>query len=218
MLRKITLADGTETFLNEELQVCYHSQAGVIAEAMEKYVVPCKIPELAKRGELQLLDVGFGLGYHAALAIQHAQEHNPQCAITVVGLEKDRKILQHIVGMPFPIPSYTQFKRLRPPTFAFQEKNVHVQVLLGDARKRVQELAAEHFDAVFFDPFPPEKTPELWEVAFLQDVARVMKRAAVLATYSGAPLVRERLAAAGFFWDETKGEWGRRGTMAGKWG
>ncbi|MDP3640233.1 MAG: MnmC family methyltransferase [Nanoarchaeota archaeon] len=218
MLRKITLADGTQTFLNEELQVCYHSQAGVITEAMEKYVVPCKIPELAKCSELRLLDIGFGLGYHAAMAIHQALEHNPQCAITVVGLEKDRKILQHIAGMPFPIPFYTQFKRLVPPTFTFQEKKVHVQVLLGDARKRVKELSAEHFDAVFFDPFPPEKTPELWEVPFLQEVRRVMKKEAVLATYSCAPAVRERLAGAGFFWDETKGERGRRGTMAGKWG
>ncbi len=217
MLRKITLADGTQTFLNEELQVCYHSQAGAVAEAMEKYVVPCNIRELAKRGELRLLDIGFGLGYNAAMAIHHALEQNPQCAISVVGLEKDTRILQQIAAMQFPIPSYTHFKRLIPPTFAFQEKSVKVQILLGDARKRITELSAEHFDAIFFDPFPPEKTPELWEVPFLQDVCRVMKKSAVLATYSCAPLVRERLAAAGFFWDETKGERGRRGTVGRRW-
>lgn len=218
MLRKIALRDGTETFLNEAIGCSYHSQAGIVAEALQRYVLPCQITELAQQDELHILDVGFGLGCNAAIAIDAAVKQNPNCRIFVVGLEIDEEILLKIPEMELPCSFYRQVKRLQPPLFAVHEGNVRMHILVGDARLRITELAADFFDAVFFDPFPPDKTPELWQTTFLQEIWRVLKETGTFATYVCDPKVREHLAAAGFLWDERLMP-GRRGpgTTARKW-
>lgn len=202
MLQKITLADGTETFLNEAIGCSYHSQAGIVAEALQRYVLPCRIGELAKQGEMHILDVGFGLGCNAAIAIERALEQNPNCRIFVIGLEIDEAILQKIPEMELPCSFYGHVKRLQSPTFVLQEGKVRMHVLVGDARQRIKELLADSFDAVFFDPFPPDKTPELWQTPFLQEIWRVLKETGTFATYACDPNVRKNLAEAGFLWDE----------------
>lgn len=202
MLRKIALRDGTETFLNETIGCTYHSPAGIVLEALQRYVLPCQIEELAKQGELHILDVGFGLGCNAAIAIEQALQQHPQCRIAVVGLEMDMEILQKIAEMELPCSFYQHVKKLMPPAFALQQGNITIKVLVGDARQRIKELTANSFDAIFFDPFPPDKTPELWQTPFLQEIWRVLKETGTFATYACDPNVRKNLAEAGFLWDE----------------
>ena len=95
-LKKIITADNTETFLNETIGESYHSQTGAVEEAYKKYVIPCKIKELAQIGNIKILDVCFGMGYNSAMAISSALEENPDCHIEVYGLEKDLEIIQKI--------------------------------------------------------------------------------------------------------------------------
>lgn len=215
---KILTADNTETFLNEQIGESYHSQTGAVEEALKKYAVPCKIKELAKQGQLRILDVCFGLGYNSAMAVSVALEENPHCTIEVIGLEYDPLILEKIQEVNPPIPFFSQYKRLTPQATEFKEGKVMIKVILGDARETVKQLAAEYFDAIFFDPFSPKTAPEMWQEQFFKEMWRVMKSSAILATYSCARMARDNMSKAGLMYDDGPIV-GRRGpgTIATKW-
>lgn len=218
MLKKIITADNSESFMNEEVGESYHSHTGAVEEALKKYAIPCKIKELAKTGKITLLDVCFGMGYNSAMAISVALEENPECEIEVVGLEYDANIISLIQEVNPPISFFAQYKKLTPQKLEFKEGKVSVKIILGDARETCKELPADHFDAVFFDPFSPKTAPEMWQIPFFEQIYRVMKSSAILATYSCARMARENMSKAGLLYDDGP-IIGRRGpgTIATKW-
>tara|TARA_Y100000310_G_scaffold295322_1_gene326548 strand:+ start:202 stop:867 length:666 start_codon:yes stop_codon:yes gene_type:complete len=218
-LRKTNTADNTETFVNEEVGESYHSFTGAVEEALKKYAIPCKISTISKeKGEISILDVCFGLGYNSAMAIDLALKENPGCKIEIIGLEYDPEIIQKIQEVNPPIKFFQHYKNLTPKELEFQEGNVKVKLLLGDAKKTVKQLKNDHFDAIFFDPFSPKTAPEMWQVPFFKEMTRVLKKKSILATYSCARIVRENMAQAGLFYYDGPIV-GRRGpgTIATKW-
>ncbi len=217
-LSRIITADNTESFLNTKVGESYHSQTGAVEEALKKYAIPCKIREKAKTGTLTILDMFFGLGYNSAMAISEALAENPSCEINVVGLELDREILAKIQEVTPPIPFFIHYKKLTPESLSLQEGRVTVSVLLGDARETIKNLPDNNFDAVFFDPFSPKTSPEMWGAELFKEVCRVLKHDGLMSTYSCARLARENMAAAGLVYDDGPTV-GRRGpgTVAIKW-
>ncbi|OGY49372.1 MAG: hypothetical protein A3D39_03490 [Candidatus Buchananbacteria bacterium RIFCSPHIGHO2_02_FULL_39_17] len=201
-LKKIITADNTESFLNEEVQESYHSHSGAVEEAYKKYVIPCKIKELAKTGELKILDVCFGIGYNSAAAISAALEENPNCQIEVIGLELDPDIINKIQELSPPIPFYQHYKQLSANTLQFTKDNVTVKILLGDAHQTSTTLQDNYFDAIFFDPFSPKTHPHMWTTSLFAEMYRVIKEHAILATYSCARVVRDNMKEAGFIYDD----------------
>ena len=217
-MKKIITADNSESFLNEAVGESYHSHTGGVEEALKKYAVPCKIRELAKTGKVRILDVCFGMGYNSAMAISVALEENPDCEVEVIGLEYDPVIISKIQEVNPSIPFFTQYKRLTPFTLEFKEGKVSVKVILGDAREECKNLPENHFDAIFFDPFSPKTSPEMWQEQFFTEMYRVMKNSAILATYSCARMARDNMSKAGLLYDDGP-ILGRRGpgTIATKW-
>ena len=110
------------------------------------------------------------------------------------------------------------YKRLGLGKLEFKEGKVLVKVLLGDAAEMVKGLEDDYFDAVFFDPFSPKTSPEMWSVELFKEMYRVMKDSGILATYSCARIVRENMSEAGLVYDDGPIV-GRRGpgTVAWKW-
>ena len=226
MYTKIITADNTETFLNEQVQETYHSQTGAVEEALKKYAIPCKIRELARKikegksktSTITILDVCSGLGYNSAMAISEALEEYSQCPIDVTCLEFDPQIIQKIQEVNPPISFFKYYKRLTPKNLSFKEGNVSVKVILGDARETSKQLPENYFDALFFDPFSPKTSPEMWQQPFFKEMFRVLKPEGILATFSCARMVRENMATAGLMYDDGPIV-GRRGqgTIATKW-
>jgi len=217
-MQKCTTADGSETFLNEEIQETYHSHTGAVEEALKKYAIPCKIKELAQTGKVTILDACAGMGYNAAMGIQVALEENPDCKVEVVGLEIDPEIIKKIQEVNPAIPAFKYFKKITPTNLEVKEGNVHIKYILGDAHETSKLLPEEYFDAIFFDPFSPKSAPDMWNKEFFDQMYRVIKRNGILATFSCARMARDNMAAAGFMYDDGP-ILGRRGpgTIATKW-
>src|SRR3989338_6947852 len=201
-LRKIITADNTESYLNEQVQETYHSQTGAVEEALKKYAIPTKIKELAKTGHIKILDMFFGLGYNSAMAISVALEENPNCEIEVIGMENDAEIVSKIQEVNPPIHFFIHYKRLGKNSLEFKEKNVSVKLILGDAREEAIKLEKDYFDAIFYDPFSPKTSPEMWTEELFKEMHRVMKKTGILATYTCARMPRENMAKAGLVYDD----------------
>jgi len=178
-MKKVKTDDGTITLRSEEYDECYHSKSGALEEAKLKYIIPCKVKEHSK-----VLDIGFGLGFNTAAALQAGAE--------VISLEKDKTLLKEIQPLAFPLESYQLVKQV-----ANGKTSHRLKIILGDATTTIKKLN-QKFDAVFLDPFSPPKNPELWTESFFKDIKKLMKPTAILATYSCARIVRGNLKSAGF--------------------
>ncbi len=200
-MKRIITKDLSVTFHNEKFDESYKCLGGAASESRIKFVGPCRIAELAKKESVRILDVCFGLGYNAAAAIDAALESNPDCKLEIIGLENDPEVFDIIQEIDAPFKHYSLIKKLSINNLEIIDKNIKTEIVLDDARKSVKELSRENkeqFDAVFFDPFSPKKCPELWTLEFLEDIKKLMKKGAVLATYSCATHVRNKLKELGF--------------------
>ena len=192
-MKEINTVDGSITYYNEDFNECYHTKAGALSEARIKHVEPANLKELAKKGEVRILDICFGLGYNTIVALDELLEEN--CKIFVVGLENDEKIIEKIPMLELESKGYEYVNRLAKEK-EYSDDKVDIKLIIDDARNSIKELRG--FDVVFFDPFSPKNCPELWTEEFFSDVKEACNVPCVLTTFSCAKSVRENLAKAGF--------------------
>ncbi len=197
MMRQVITKDGSATFHNAQYGEYYHSLTGAMEEAVKKYAEPCRIAELAKKGNIAILDVCFGLGYNSAAAIDAALSSDPGCRINIVCLENDQCILDETKEVDIGFKSYNLIREAATKHHA-EHGNISIRLLYGDAKEKIKEIKSISFDVVFLDPFSPKRCPELWTEEFFKDIYSLMKKGGILATYSCARHIRENLQKAGF--------------------
>jgi len=201
---KIKTADGTETFLNKEYNEAYHStKAGAYTESLFKFVLPCRIDRISReKDKIDILDVGFGLGYNVAVAIKVATDKNPHILVDIISVEKDISVFEKIKNLNIPedlkgIYSQITAGKTEGNIYNAEGKNFRLTVFFGDARQILRSIEKK-FDAVFYDPFSPKVNTEMWTVEIFSVVKKLMKENAVFSTYSASLAVRKGLIEAGF--------------------
>lgn len=171
---------------SEQYQEHFHTKSGAIEETFKKHAEPAQVKDGFK-----ILDICFGIGYNTLAALHLAKN------LKVVALENDRKVLKQMQEIQ--APEYAEYEKVKmaAKNLHYKNENFEINIILGDARETIKQ-AGTNFDAVFLDPFSPQTCPELWTVEFMVDICKVMKKNAILTTYSYARKVRDNLAAAGF--------------------
>ncbi len=204
MESKIKTADGTETFLNEEYNEAYHStKAGAYTESLLKFVIPCRIDSLSlEKNRIDILDVGFGLGYNVAVAVKVASDKNPEILLDITSIEKDISVFDKIKKLSIPenlkeIYDQILSGRFEKNVYRAEGKNFRLNILFSDARQILRSLRKK-FDAVFYDAFSPKVNTEMWTVEIFKAVKELMRQEAILSTYSASLAVRKGLIEAGF--------------------
>ena len=202
-MEKIITADGSITYYNEKYGDYYHSKSGAVEESFEKYIKPTLIPQIAKRGNVRILDIGFGLGYNVAAAIDSILESNKGCHIDIVSFEKDTELFELIKKNDAPFKAYHLIKEVAQKYATGKDKldldfcNLHLAIKIGEATENIKSVNGK-FDACFLDAFAPKKNPELWSTDFFKDIFLHLRQNSILATFSCARSVRDNLKAAGF--------------------
>ena len=218
MLFQQPTADGSFTFFSEEFGEAFHSYSGAKQEAQEKFVRPCQLAELSQTGSIKLLDICYGLGYNSAAALATIWSINPECCVELVALEADRAVPHQAIAEHLLLGWEPLIQLLKELADIGQvcTKQLNAQLLIGDARKTIQQVYQWGWqaDAIFLDPFSPPKCPQLWTVEFLGLVAQCLAPTGRLATYSCAASVRTALQLAGLNVGPTKVVGRTPGTVA----
>ena len=200
--KKVETADGTFTLWHPLFEESYHSvSAGALEESIKKFLIPSQLPLLAKeKDEINLLEVGFGLGYNLVATYVTLLKVNPNLKIHYVGFERELSPLLKELKLPEPYGGiYERIKEnLLKGKDEFEIDQLRVKILYGDARKRVKELEGEKFDAVYHDAFSPRKNTELWTLEFLREIKNLLTEEGFWVSYSTALPVRRALFELGF--------------------
>jgi chorismate dehydratase len=198
----IETADGSLTLYNPIFDETYHSKtAGAVRESLEKFVYPSLILEKAKsQKSIVILEVGFGLGYNAAVAITELLKVNPNLKITYWGLDLIVNPLIEKLSLPQPYGEIYQLLKhrlLKEKKLQFSEGNLEFNLILGDATKTIKGLNIKA-DAIFHDAFSPQKNPQLWSLEFFKEEKRNIKPEGFWVSFSVAKKVRQNLLKLGF--------------------
>ncbi len=189
-MKLVKTKDGSFTIFSEVAGEHYHTVSGAVEEAFEKHV-----NALGIENGMHILDFCFGLGYNSIAACKdHAN-------LQIIGLENDIKIIEAMKDIEIPEilkTEFAPFRNIAENLDVTDNNNNRIQILLGDALQKVDELPENIFDRVFFDPFSPKKQPEMWSEDIFQKIYNKMKNGAKLSTYSCAKQIRKNMTSAGF--------------------
>ena len=189
-MKLVKTKDGSFTAFSKIAGEHYHTISGAIEEAFEKHV-----NALGIGNEMYILDFCFGLGYNSIAACKgHAN-------LQITGLENDIKIIEamkEIEILEILKSEFAYFRNIAESLDITDNNNNRIQILLGDALQRIDNLPDRIFDRVFFDPFSPKKQPEMWSEEIFHKIYKKMKSGAKLSTYSCARQIRKNMLSVGF--------------------
>ncbi len=196
--KTLTTEDNTITVVDDAYNEAMHSLSGAYHEALYMHVIPSKV--LSKQGRVNVLDIGFGLGYNVLALCNEALKINHTVFYTIISLEKNTDILSAMECVSFHDERdtiYDLLKRSARGETVTTDYFSH-SVLYEDARQLLGLLPVNYFDAVFHDPFSPAKNPELWTVDFFHRLFPLCRDECIVTTYSAAVHVRTAMKKAGF--------------------
>jgi tRNA U34 5-methylaminomethyl-2-thiouridine-forming methyltransferase MnmC len=214
-------ADGSFTFTSKEFCESFHSHYGAKQESFLKFIEPTQLSEKARRPQLRLLDICYGLGYNSAAALTTIWAVNPNCDVEIIALELNPSVPQAAIAHNLFVSwDHNITTILSQLAFEYQvhTEHLHAKLIIGDARVTIKQIHQSNFlaDAIFLDPFSPPQCPQLWTIEFLELVSQCLHDDGLLATYSCAAAVRTALLHTGLTIGSTPPV-GRRtpGTVAG---
>ncbi|MDO5850617.1 MAG: MnmC family methyltransferase [Methanobacteriaceae archaeon] len=197
--------------INDKVETL-HTISGAISESFEKFVKPL---ELNYDEDIAILDICSGLGYNSSAAlddfIKHTKDKENKTNLRIDLLEISKPTLAAGLLVPSPIEAHNITKKaieqeLIATDYASLEleeteipENISMKIYIDDARKVIQDLPDNTYDAIFLDPFSQNMSPELFSVDFFNEFRRVIKDNGIVATYTSSAPVRMAFIEANFY-------------------
>ncbi|MCP9929552.1 SAM-dependent methyltransferase [Cyanobium sp. AMD-g] len=181
--------DGSFSLYSGAFDEGFHSAAGALREANEKFVVPAALERFAPGRQLLVAEVAVGTGTNTAALLG---------AVAAAGLELDWWGLE-LDHRPLALALADDGFRAQWPAAVIGRLEGLAggdRLRLGDARRRLPELLdtlAGRCDLVLLDAFSPQRCPQLWSLEFLGRLVRLLRPDGRLLTYSSAAAVRRCL-------------------------
>jgi tRNA U34 5-methylaminomethyl-2-thiouridine-forming methyltransferase MnmC len=184
-----------------------HTSTGAISEAFEKFIRPMKFDY---SNDIAILDICAGLGYNSSAAIDDFLNNSKNSHLTIDMVEISAATLACGLLVPSPIKAHDITrkaieKELINRDYATLElekteipQSIDINVFIEDARKTVQNLKDNSYDAIFLDPFSQNMAPELFSLEFFKEFKRIIKDTGIVATYTSSAPVRAGFIEAGF--------------------
>ncbi len=205
----VTTKDGSHTLFSEISGEHYHSVFGAMQES-EHIFIRAGLEKAAGLSTVRILEVGFGTGLNAMLALQWAVRNNKN--VEYVGLE------------PYPLSfsvvkalNYTKLTGVSEENFWAIHKTGGKHRITPFFEMEIIPETVQNFipeegktDVVFFDAFSPESQPEMWTLEVFRKLHKALVPQGILVTYSCKGSVKRALKAAGFVWQKLPGPPGKR--------
>ena len=177
--------DGSYTAYSHLFQEHYHStRDGALHESLYKHVIPAFKHHKEKK-ELTILDICFGLGFNTLATLYYIQENKLNVHVNIFSPEFDAALIGSLKDFIYPEifePFLPMIRALSEKGF-YKDNAVSITLYIGDAREYLR-TCQEQFDVIYQDAFSPSSNPLLWTQEYFKDITALMKKDAILTTYS----------------------------------
>ena len=203
-------SDGSHTLFVPEIDECYHSSHGAVQESRHIFI-DAGLKQCHK-DEICVLEVGFGTGLNALLALVEAERSGKR--IHYIALEKYPVEAEKAMLLNYPEKIDSDkgdvFNLLHTSDWNEPVEITSYFTLHKIETDFTQFVHNQHYDVVFFDAFSPEKQPEMWSVEQFEKLYKSCNFGAILTTYCAKGIVRRAMQAAGFRVERLPGPPGKR--------
>lgn len=187
--------DGSSTLRSPIFGELYHSSRGAVGEAEHVF-----IRFLHDRD--RVLEVGFGSGLNAWLAIQTGLR------LTYTTIELYPISIETATKLSYSSP---HFMELHHAPWGVKHKiDERFELLKIEGDLLDISLTADSFDTIFFDAFAPDIVPEMWSTEIFKKLYMALSPSGQLLTYSAKGSVKQALRAARFEIERLPGALGKR--------
>ena len=165
------------------------------------------VPE---RSRGRLLEVGFGTGLNALLAMRWAEEHRVNVHFTTLETNVLSMELAEQLNYASSEQERSDFLKMHAAEWN-QDIVITPHFTLHKALREVQsEVSEEQFDVIFFDAFGPPTQPEMWTPDIFRRMINALKPGGILVTYCAKGQVRRDMQSVGFTVERLPGPPGKR--------
>lgn len=207
--------DGSHSIYLPELDEHYHSSHGALRESLHVFIRH-GLDEKAREnsGEISILEMGFGTGLNAWLALCWSLREN--CPLRYETLEAYPVDPSAALELNYTAQaSATDEERSLFASLHHAAWNTETEIVPGFRfAKRETTLedfqTAQQYDLIFYDAFAPRVQPELWTTAVFEKLFAQLKHGGILVTYCAKGEVKRNMKAAGFSVEALPGPPGKR--------
>lgn len=192
----------------------YHARAGAYAQAdavfMRGNEIITRAQALGPTDEFHILETGFGLGSNF-LQTCVAWQQTTQARLHFTSIEKhplaltDFEQAHHAFTEPKLLKTLINSLHSSSDTWLTITPQVRLRYLQEDVLAALRTVASQSVDALYLDGFAPSKNPQMWSLEVCQELFRIAKGRATLATWCVASTVRQNLSEAGFLVQKVAG-------------
>jgi tRNA U34 5-methylaminomethyl-2-thiouridine-forming methyltransferase MnmC len=208
----ITTKDGSHSLLNPQLNETYHSVHGALQESQYVFIDKgLKHWFNQEREHAAVLEIGFGTGLNALLALEFATAFDKRIDYTSVeAFPLGAEIWQQLnyaesLGLQAEFRSVHEqlWEEFSPITSHFSLLKLHttLELLVLESRK---------YDVVFYDAFAPSKQPEMWTMEMISKVVTALSTDGVFVTYCAKGQLKRDLRALGLELETLPGPPGKK--------
>ncbi len=206
----ITSQDGSHTIYDEEIDEHYHSVFGAYTESQHIFIENGL--NFSKLNPVKILEIGFGTGLNAFLALMESYKNNRYIIYDSIELfPLEMNIAKKLNYAKHLAPSFSShFIELHSCEWNKQNQ-ITKSFLFNKILGNVLEINfSDNYDVVFFDAFSPEKQPEMWDKKLFEKIYNVMNTGGVFTTYCAKGIVKRTLKETGFKVELLPGPPGKR--------
>jgi tRNA 5-methylaminomethyl-2-thiouridine biosynthesis bifunctional protein len=191
----------------------YFSREDGLAETGHVFLEGCGLPEAWQAARsFTIGETGFGVGLNFLATWALWRRSGPADGVlhylSVEGFPVDREgLAEALSGFPGLAPLAAKLTALYPEQrpghhrIWFEGERVCLTLIFGEVADALRSVSAGPeglVDAWFLDGFAPSRNPEMWRAEVLEEIGRLGRDGARLASFTAAGAVRRALAEIGF--------------------
>lgn len=201
----ISTADGSWSLYDPQLDETYHSRHGALQESEHVFIRNGLEVALGQfpGAALRILEMGLGSGLNALLTCRRLERlEAPPCFY--LGLEAYPLAPEEYEALADCLPENLKaekqrFLRLHQQAWGSQAQYPPA-LTLEKCREDIRDFYwnREGFHLVYYDAFAPNKQPDVWTEAVLQQMYELLQSGGLLVSYCAQGQFRRRLTNCGF--------------------
>lgn len=203
--------DGSKTIFLPELNETYHSSNGAVQESRHIFIQN-GLDLVVNKGNIRILEVGFGTGLNALLSASWAEKNNQP--IQYIGIEAKPLLPELCFQLDYPRHIGQHADKIYDELIRC-DWEIHNQLTthfsIQKREMKIQDFVAfEPMDLIYFDAFGPRVQAEMWDITILEKMIQSLNSGGALVTYCAQGQFKRDLKAVGFSLESLPGPPGKR--------